>query len=379
MKRYILTAVAASVVTASLCQGRFAFSDTYNYIDTTRAGEVLLRIVNEDFFKNDEYFGDYVEGYTLVGYMLQPSIVYYPAANLSLEVGARMLQYGGDDSYDKVAPVLTVQWRMNPHFTVAMGAIPGGMHHTLHEAMWDDEYQLIGMPEIGAHVRGEAAAISGEVWINWQQFIKRYDTIPEKFTAGIAFDYHPSQSGAGWKFEMPLRIIVSHIGGQISDYEERMQSLCNGSLEARLRRVYPDVSFVREWHAALRGLFFYTMAGADVRPFANGAAFNPEVGLDARWFDLTLSYFAARNYYSLYGNPLYMSLSNYKEDVYNVHRNMAIVEGNINWTITPAARFSVGGKGYYDPDAQQMEYYYGFNLVLTPTLRLLRNVYPVGR
>lgn len=367
------------VVTASLCQGRWVYGDVYNHIDTARGGELLLRVANESFFKNDEYFGDYVEGYTLVGYMLQPSLVYYPTEDLMLEVGARMLQYGGQSDYDDINPVWKVAWRFNPHFVLTMGCIPSGVEHDLHEAMWDEEYQLTAEPEIGAHLRGEGRWLSGEVWIDWQQFIKRYDTIPEKFTAGVSFDIHPSATDARWKYEMPIRIIVSHIGGQISDYEERLQSLMNMSVEARLRRMYSESSFIREWRMALRGLLFYTMAGADERPFANGAAFNPEVSMRARWFDVGVQYFAARNYYALYGCPLYMSLSNYKESVYNEHRNMAIAEGNINWQAAGCMRFSVGAKLYYDVDARQTEYYYGFALALSPMWRLARNLFTVER
>lgn len=379
MKRALLCAVATCVVTACLCQGRWVWEDVYNHIDTARGGEVLLRVANENFFKNDEYFGDYVEGYTLVGYMVQPSVVYYATDDVMIEAGVRLLEYGGQSRYDDVSPVWKVAWRFNPHFVLTMGCIPSGVEHDLSEAMWDEEYQLTAEPEIGAHLRGEGEWLSGEVWIDWQQFIKRYDTIPEKFTAGVSLDVHPSAVTSSWQYEMPVRLIVSHIGGQISDYEERLQSLLNASVEARLRRVYGETSFVREWRLAMRGLLFYAMAGADVRPFSSGAAFNPEASLRARWFDVGLQYFAARNYYAMYGNPLFMSLSNYKDDVYSVHRNMAIVEGNINWRAAGCARFTVGAKLYYDVDAAQAEYYYGFGIAVTPAWRLARNVFPLGR
>lgn len=361
-----ITVLSSQIINAQVYE---TYLDVFHRIDTTRAeGDLLLRVTDMNFFKNDEYFSDYIEGYTLVGYKLQPSLVYYLKKNICFELGAQILQYGGTDRYDRVYPMASVLWQISDAWQTKMGMIDGHLAHRLHESMWDDERQLTDKPEIGLQLSAHKSCLDAEVWMNWQQFIKRGDTIPEKFTFGASLDFHPTNGRTrGWEIKMPIRLLVSHIGGQISDFSERMQSLANGSLSVVVSKYFGEQSRIY-WD--LNGQFFHAMVDGDVRPFSDGTALYPRMGCRWKYLDVNVGYWYAKNYFSLYGNYEYMSLSNYDSAVYCKRRKMLTMVADFLYKSQGVLSFALGAKGYYDTDASVLEYNYHIDLVITPQWRI---------
>ena len=56
-------------------------------IDPEKKGELSVEFDNLSFFKDDEYTGSFMKGYTLPGLWLQAKAVYYPLEMLKLEAG----------------------------------------------------------------------------------------------------------------------------------------------------------------------------------------------------------------------------------------------------------------------------------------------------
>ena len=61
--------------------------------------ELRLRFRNLNFFRNNEYKGELVKGYTLPGLWILPSVSYQPLRSLKIEAGAYMLRYWGESKY----------------------------------------------------------------------------------------------------------------------------------------------------------------------------------------------------------------------------------------------------------------------------------------
>ena len=59
------------------------------------------------FHKNNEYFNDIADGYTLFGYHLHPKLVYFPAGFIRLEAGALLWQDFGTSRFHQVRPTFT--------------------------------------------------------------------------------------------------------------------------------------------------------------------------------------------------------------------------------------------------------------------------------
>lgn len=72
-------------------------------IDSLKKGDLYVEIDNISFFKDDEYTGSFLKGYTLPGFWLQAKGVYYPLDILKLEAGIHFLRFWGADHYPNMA------------------------------------------------------------------------------------------------------------------------------------------------------------------------------------------------------------------------------------------------------------------------------------
>ena len=68
-------------------------------IDSTRADNLYFSLHNYNVMKSNEYFGEIYEGFTLIGYILKPRLIYYPNKKVKIEVGGSFLKYSGLDEF----------------------------------------------------------------------------------------------------------------------------------------------------------------------------------------------------------------------------------------------------------------------------------------
>ncbi len=339
--------------------------------DTTVHGsDLYFRLSNENFFKNNEYFGLFQEGYTLLGYKLRPTFIYLPIQNVSLEAGIEWMQYQGLNHISNLVPYVAATWNINRSWSVRMGSLDGMLHHNLPDQILNDERELINKPETGAQVRVKTDIFDGEIFINWHQFIKSGDTIPEKFMAGVLCEFYPLKKNSTFELIIPLQWTANHIGGQVSDYPMTVQSHTNGVLGLQFRRNYKEL-FVTNWEVGIKTLMFYTMNGQNVLPFKAGGALLPNASFVSKWFDVSLDYFHSRYFHAVEGNPIYSCISIATEDYYCKNRNLFSAQANLTYEICPCVRFSAGGRLFYDFDNEQLDYLYQFYLTITPLIKIV--------
>jgi hypothetical protein len=109
-------------------------------LDSAQENSLLFRIENSNFLKNNEYFGDFIQGYTLIGYFINPKFVYYPAANAKIEVGAHLLKYSGIDEFSKVIPTLRFHFKASKSTDIVIGTLYGSANHETIEPLFRHEY-----------------------------------------------------------------------------------------------------------------------------------------------------------------------------------------------------------------------------------------------
>lgn len=316
------------------------------------------------FFKNNEYFAPAAEGYTLVGYQLRPTLT-WGWGDLAVTGGFQALQYGGMDKKSYVRPFAAVRWQPLPWLALQMGCLPGPASHLIHEVVQDPESQLTEKPELGLQVSLRRPRLSAEAWVNWRKFIFIGDTVPERFTAGIKALFHPESERAA-AFSLPASLVFEHIGGQISDYDEPMQSLANVTLSPTLTLMPDSGRFVRSVSFALNAFAFHTMAGSEVRPFDDGWALCPEVALMAKHLEASVGYFHGHDFFAMRGNPLFWSVSNYDASFYEADRDLVTFGASFVTPVSSWGRFSLDLRGYHDVSDSRFDYSYGLTMVLTP-------------
>jgi hypothetical protein len=90
------------------------------------------------FLKNNEYFNNIADGYTLFGYQLNPKLVYFPSEFIRLEAGALLWQDFGTTRYKQVRPTFTIKIQ-KPHYQLLFGNLQANVSHRYIEPLYDFE------------------------------------------------------------------------------------------------------------------------------------------------------------------------------------------------------------------------------------------------
>lgn len=90
------------------------------------------------FSKNNEYFDTIIEGYTLLGYQINPFVSYHLAKNIRLDAGAYFQKDFGNQDFSTIAPTLSLKIQKKP-FRLIFGNLEGSLNHRLIEPLYDFE------------------------------------------------------------------------------------------------------------------------------------------------------------------------------------------------------------------------------------------------
>lgn len=299
-----------------------------NYeIDTSNVKRLFLEIDNITFLKNNEFNGDYIKGYTLPGFWLQPKLVYYPLKNIKLEGGLHLLRFWGADKFPNYAysdianwksdnyqygfhllPYLRVQAALSKKFTVVLGNIYGGSNHQLIEPLYNPELNLQADPESGLQVLFKSKAFDMDVWMNWESFIFNLDTHQEAFTAGLSSRIKYNSPASAFHFYSPVQILAQHRGGEIDTIKNNsVQTLMNASVGVGVLWNMKH-SIFKNINAELHFLGYYQQSGT-LWPFDEGEGLYASVSADMKDFRFKTGYWQCEDFISMFGSPFYGAVS----------------------------------------------------------------------
>ena len=353
----------------SYAQSNYTGRRYYPEFDTTANNDLLFRLENNNFLKNNEYFGNYVEGYTLIGFAVQPSFIYYAGKRFRLKAGVHLTQFFGESGFTDVLPVLSAHLKATKRLDIIMGSLRGDVNHNLIEPMFNPENQYLRPVEYGLQFLLNTCRFSMDAWIDWEQFITWGDTIPERFTAGFSSNTNITNRGSKLEVSIPIQLLAFHQSGQISDYNDLSYSLVNTLLgvkfganvgEGFINRVWVDASY----------LGYKELSGSYVPEFSSGYAIYPVAGVNYKYGQLMMGYWHADNYFALKGNPIFQSVSNYKEGFYTRQRDVGIIKLNLTRTYKKGLSLNVEFAAYYDFPVSQFDYSYGLSIVYSPNFKI---------
>jgi hypothetical protein len=110
-------------------------------IQSADSGKLYLGLNLLGFGKNNEYFDTTVEGYTLMGYQVNPYLSYHVAPNVRLDAGVYAQKDFGNEEYSEVKPTLSLKIT-NGNLGFVFGTLEGSLNHRLIEPLYDFERVL---------------------------------------------------------------------------------------------------------------------------------------------------------------------------------------------------------------------------------------------
>ncbi len=328
-------------------------------LDSSLDNSIVFRIENSNFFKNNEYFNDIIQGYTLVGWFINPKFIYYPAKNAKIEAGVHFLKYSGEDNFTSVLPTLSFQYKINQSIDVILGTLYGSTNHSMIEPIFHYEYFFTDNVENGLQFLFNTKRYQGDIWINWQEFIFKGDDNQEIFTMGISNRFLISKKESQHQFSIPLQLLFVHQGGQINETSQKLITINNDAIGLSYEYRFSN-SFFETIGAEQYYLIYNDMSGTNPFTYLLGYGIYSNIFAKAGDFYASASWWYGDHYISLRGHPIYQSKSNYYTNYYEEKR--ALLTGRLMYEkeVIKGLNIGAGLELYFDLYNYSTDYWYMF-------------------
>lgn len=301
-------------------------------IKPDNAGALLGELDNISFFKDNEFDGTVMKGYSLPGLWLQPKLVFYPLKNIKLELGAHALIYSGaykfpSYAYSDIATWKGHQFQRGTHIlpffraqlalsrvNLVLGNIYGGANHRLIEPLYNQELNLTADPESGFQLLYDLPRFHLDAWVNWQSFIFKTDTHQEAFTVGVSSEIKLNRPESYFHYYIPVQAVLQHRGGeQDTLLTDAVQTLMNMAAGAGIDwnvngRVLKQVNVEMD----VTG--YYQQTGK-LWPFDKGVGLYAKAAVTLGDFRIKGGYWVCKDYISLFGIPYMGAVSTKYEGI----------------------------------------------------------------
>ncbi|ALJ01409.1 hypothetical protein DC20_11970 [Rufibacter tibetensis] len=283
-----------------------------------QAGELQIGINALGYQKNNEYFNDIAEGYTLFGYHLNPRLVYFASPTVRLDAGVQVQKDFGSRRYSLMQPTFTIRYEENG-MALLFGTLEGNLNHGYIEPLYDFERVINNRLENGLQFLLNKPGAKLDVWIDWQRYLRRFDPFQEEVAGGASAELTlyrtPVSMGSSENdpqtetyIGLPLQFTAQHRGGQIDVTDLPLVTLVNAAAGLVIRKNY-DKDFLKALHFQPYVVGWKDFSNELNLPFQQGGGLYLNAGIDTKYQNVMLSYWRGSGYYSEMGGKLFPSVS----------------------------------------------------------------------
>jgi hypothetical protein len=187
--KYFIAAILISAGYYSQAQNIYENYLPQPAIDTTKVGNVSIHFYNNNFIKNNEYFGPYTEGITYIGSILQPEVTWALSNSFSLSGGWYFRQYYGQNGFNQSIPVIRATYTFRPGARFIIGQLNGRLQHGYVEPIYSTDNYFTKKPEYGVQFLVDREKLHTDIYMDWEQFELPGDDHQEIITGGLLASY----------------------------------------------------------------------------------------------------------------------------------------------------------------------------------------------
>lgn len=331
--------------------------------DSIIAKSLFFGLRTNSYFKNNEFRNAFETGVSLVGIFFEPALEYHPDSKTTIRTGAHLLKYHGADHFDRLLPVLTLQYDASDHFTLVFGTIYGTVNHGLIEPVQDFENYLINNYENGFQLLWNYPQFRSDLWLNWEQFLKPGDPFQEKFTAGSNSSVMLLNTKR-IKITAPLSAVFRHRGGEIDASGLSISTQLNMVLGLRVNWMIYN-SFFKSLSVAQNYAEFAEINPGDQVKIFKGHGSYSRFFLDTKIGGVEAGYWKAHDYISPHGMPLFQSVSQKDPLFLQSDRELLAIKYLFERSLTGVLKFALRLESYYHFDTSRIDHawsvYLSFN------------------
>ena len=355
----------------ALATGVASWAEPARSESTNQPNSLALHIHTLSFLQNNEYFGPFIEGYTLGGYQVHPYLAYQSPPGITAKWGIFLQRDWADTKlFSNLTPTFTLQYKKD-HTTFLMGTLDGIHTHQLLQPLCNTQRAMMEKPETGLRIYHAHGRTLVDLWLHWLTLLNKSVQMPEELMAGLSFEQSLVDTDL-LTLQIPLQVILYHLGGQgvpVRDY-----SLWVGALGSRL-------SLRKKGNGLLKKLCLETYyitshyAKQPDRPFLRGHGLYSQITCHTAWVDLQASYWNAYGFSSEnLGHPLYQSMKLVHQHVVHQEAHRHLVFFHINYThdLTKDLKLVLHMDPYYDINHHLLEHAAGLYITYRPCFELNR-------
>ncbi|MBI5217842.1 MAG: hypothetical protein HY958_02805 [Bacteroidia bacterium] len=352
------------IITNSLAAQDFnEIFKTDKTINPADSNKLFFRIENANFFKNNEYFSALEDGYTILGTMIKPQLVFYPSHNSKLIAGIHFLKYSGKDDFTQVFPAFSFQVNVVKGLDVLMGTLYSGYNHGLIEPIYKPELHFMNNYESGIQIITHLKHFKSDLWMNWEKMIFWGDPFKEEFTVGTTNQLFLTDTGSNIRISVPLQGLAAHKGGQIdSTYGIHMQTLVNLaggiSFEYRLKQTFLKSCGVNSYFVSFNDISPYKALA-----YIDGYGIYSDAWVNTKYLNLSAGYWDGTYFIAPRGEPLFQSVSTKYSFFLEPHNQIILTKIGIKKEIYKDIRLELRFEGYYELYEKNFDYSYGLHIV----------------
>lgn len=346
------------------CRGQIAYLfNDLPLIDSSEIKKLYLEVDVLSFFKNNEFTGEKVKGYTLPGFCMSPHLSLAFSKNVRMEVGANILRYWGSEIYPcysylgiaeweseryqkgvHILPIMRAQFSITDSFHIVFGTLYNRNSHLLCTPLYNNELNYTSDRESGIQILYDNRFHSSDLWVNWQSFIFENDIHQEMFVFGYSSRTNIIKTDYGLEIGIPLQFVAQHRGGEVNIAETHsIQTYSNYAAG-----LFGKYSFGGKYFKDITFACYYigfTQNVGTLYPFNNGWAIYPELSIRIHDFQLDMGYFVGKDFISLLGSPHFGNISAKTPDMIFDKMDMFMVE--IEYCYHKSKYFSFGIEGSF--------------------------------
>ncbi|MCR5445961.1 MAG: hypothetical protein K6E96_09855 [Bacteroidales bacterium] len=304
---------------------------------TTDSSRLALHLDGTLFFVDNEYTGNRLDGYTLPGFTLRPTVEWRLDRRVTLQGGLNWIHYWGNTGFpqgplnevrpiasDTLSPLHLLPWLqarfdLSPGLCLVIGSLVNTDGHGLPYPLYNPERLYAVDPEAGAQLLLDYRYLTADLWVDWRRFIWYSSPWQEIINGGLTLVPRLAL-GENWEVALPLHAVVQHRGGEgLYDSTQSHYNFVNAAAGIRVSHTSGDLRLTAEANAlhysrsgASEGQLVYDEWGclrSEPLNFKRGWGASARMGAAWRGADVDVAYWVGERFVPILGSYHYSNIS----------------------------------------------------------------------
>ena len=364
MKSIVRYTLLTLLLSAGYCISAQNFYQNYLHELTgsiSAAPKINIHLHNNNFVKNNEYFGPYTEGITYIGSVLQPEIAWNLSNSFSLSGGWYFRQYYGQDGFNQSLPVIKARYRFRPYANLIIGQLEGQLQHGFIEPIYSTDNYFTKNPEYGVQLLINRKKFQSDLYLDWEKFILPGDMQQEEITGGFLASYAFNGIAENRGLTAHFHSIIHHFGGQVDNSDSLLQSRANVAVGLKYTFV-PGIKALNRLTLSSFYLQALELSQTNTIPYESGFAFHNTITIENEWITLGTGWFHGEYFFAPMGDYLFQSVSQFNSWYVSGKRDLITSKLLIGHKIMKGVNFGFRFESYYDLQRNTNDFSYGLNL-----------------